>query len=389
MPSIVISVGMYNVYTLLWLQEVGILDKGGDILLTVTSEEERERVAALSRFGNVYIPSDVFHGVDTNTYLGTVSNVIGNQKRYYHHKMEQIRYLKPKYAFRDASKDYDHLLFDTPLAVHPFSLWLYDDLYNGRAIKLSTWEHGLSSYFPDKGRDLSRINNFGMLMDLYNVPYPREKMGDIYLFQPELAAPCIPSSRLVKVPAIDVNNNEYKAMVNRLYRFSSSVLSEIGEYIFLDQNVGGADVFLSPVTEMIRLVNRVVGKNKLAVKLHPWNIGNPYQDVHTIGGGDKSISWEVLCMNMPQLDDKVIITVHSMGAFTPKLNFDAEPYIIFLFRLLENYKHSNIDTLFERLASVYRQPKKVFAPNTYAELENVLKTVKGLQGSPSKSVSRV
>ena len=71
-------------------------------------------------------------------------------------------------------------------------------------------------------------------------------------------------------------------------------------------------------------------------------------------------------------DDKVLIAFCSTAQITPKMLYDKEPYLVFLYRLFDCDWIEDYDRLVEQVRNSYRNKKKVFLPSTLDELVNTL-----------------
>ena len=75
------------------------------------------------------------------------------------------------------------------------------------------------------------------------------------------------------------------------------------------------------------------------------------------------------------LSKHILITIFSSAVFSPKLLFDQEPYIIFLYDILFDYlKDHSIDRnmMYNQLKVLYKNGSKIIVPKTVDELNNVL-----------------
>ena len=75
--------------------------------------------------------------------------------------------------------------------------------------------------------------------------------------------------------------------------------------------------------------------------------------------------WELIALDDLSEDD-VLICFFSTAAFTPKILFDKEPKIIFLFDLLPE-KMFNAKELVSGLSEIYSNSNKVMVPTTIDE----------------------
>ena len=83
------------------------------------------------------------------------------------------------------------------------------------------------------------------------------------------------------------------------------------------------------------------------------------------------VPMEVLYSEMKDLDQRVLVGVGSTAMYSPKLVFDAEPYIIDLHKLA--YNNKMYDDLMQKMRSLYRDKNKVLCPDTREEFLEVVK----------------
>lgn len=120
------------------------------------------------------------------------------------------------------------------------------------------------------------------------------------------------------------------------------------------------------------LILRYAGRENAIVKPHPKSTGRtaseltlyPYQ----------GLPMEVLYIGMPDLAERVLISFVSSAVFTPKILFDAEPTVICLHRLLkETVYAATFEGIYDRFRGTYREPERVCAPESFEELEELLR----------------
>lgn len=105
--------------------------------------------------------------------------------------------------------------------------------------------------------------------------------------------------------------------------------------------------------------------NNIIFKKHPkdeeFNDQFPHFD-------NPSIPFELITYYR-DISNKIIITNMSSAAFNPKLLFDQEPYIIFLFKIMRPYMYTNadIEAMVSRLKELYTDSKKIYIPKSFDE----------------------
>ena len=117
------------------------------------------------------------------------------------------------------------------------------------------------------------------------------------------------------------------------------------------------------------------GKENAIMKPHPRSKEKTTADMKLYS--NTSVPMEVLYAGMGNLDEKVLITYASSAVYTPKMFFDAEPWVINLFRITDNVNGqvSEWEETYLKFKSIYREPDKVMAPENEEEFRICIKRV--------------
>lgn len=88
--------------------------------------------------------------------------------------------------------------------------------------------------------------------------------------------------------------------------------------------------------------------------------------------------WELECID--QIDDRnILISAFSTTQFMPKILKDAEPTVLFTYRLLlsdlDDPFLKDFANLIDDFRGLYRNPEKIYVPATFEELETILDTL--------------
>lgn len=86
---------------------------------------------------------------------------------------------------------------------------------------------------------------------------------------------------------------------------------------------------------------------------------------------DNDSIWELISED-EITNDSIIISFFSTAAFTPKILYNTEPYVIFLYDIL-NEKVFNADLLVLGLKELYKNSSKVLVPKTIDEAQNIMR----------------
>lgn len=262
--------------------------------------------------------------------------------------------------FFPLKKKYDDLYianFDT------FSQTLYNALaHTNRHMKLHVFEEGLSTYssfekyYNDNGEYYGHPK--GILRKLVHKVVYRTKtiygnVCDFYTFNPELMR-WKPQCRLIHMERISCVNQEFKSIVNSFFGYSTECNEYNTKYIFFEES------FLAEGTEIndIELVDKIasrVGKENIVIKIHPRNPTNRFEKLGYKTNKCTYIPWEVILMNMEDLDDKVFITVASACILNPFLTFDREVRAYSLYYCINQIPPILQYGLWEFVEGIYKQ----------------------------------
>ncbi len=111
------------------------------------------------------------------------------------------------------------------------------------------------------------------------------------------------------------------------------------------------------------------GADNIIVKPHPRNTASLKDGIKYYT--NYKLPLECLYMNL-NCNDKVLISVSSTAAVTPKIFFDQEPYILLLYKLLDlkkpNMNQADLDTYYANCKKLYTHPERFMIPENEEEL---------------------
>ena len=85
--------------------------------------------------------------------------------------------------------------------------------------------------------------------------------------------------------------------------------------------------------------------------------------------------WEIRALNIDDIEDKLLISVHSTACLTPKILFDKEPYVILLYKMVINHNwpyYQTMDQVIELFRQSYSEPEKVIIPENFDEYKKAI-----------------
>ena len=302
-------------------------------------------------------------------------NVILLEKKFNKGKAHMIKTLmdlvSPSFYFKDkhsiSKKDicnrYDVITTPKYSAV-------VDEMWRlNRKAYLDLIEDGTASYFmviilqPSsakirKMRKLLKYNSFYDYRHLYLVS------RDLYTgVKPE---------RIVQIPPF---NKEYMEQIRN--DFSVFDRSDDKNIFWLSQFLNNKDFNLM-VDEVLDALNEY--HDDVLFVQHPRNhMENKYGYAETDG---KQI-WELQVLNVEDINNRLLISVHSTASYTAKMLYDLEPYIILFYKMGDNNVtavNDDFEEFLRRFKNSYRDPDKIMVPETLEDFKKCLKKYKEISG---------
>ena len=114
-------------------------------------------------------------------------------------------------------------------------------------------------------------------------------------------------------------------------------------------------------------------KNDITVRMHPRDLDKEYYRAFSIDDG-KDL-WELSILNRNP-DELVLLGSYSSAQITPKILFDLEPTLVFLFLLNVQASQEEKITIMEKIKeikSIYKHPERIIIPRNKDELREILK----------------
>lgn len=184
-----------------------------------------------------------------------------------------------------------------------------------------------------------------------------------------------PSNRdtIREIPRLWEDEN-CKRLLNDIFLASQRpVIKE--KVVILDQpkNELFCDSRVSLLTELYRLIVKVVGKSNVVLKRHPRDKDLEMSFVNCFL--DFGVPFELVCMNT-DMNEKILISYASTAVVTPKLWLNQEPVIILLYKLFKTgigrCEEELLDKFFYQIKSTYSEKRKVIIPEDIIELKDIL-----------------
>lgn len=236
-------------------------------------------------------------------------------------ELDPCKYVKRNF---DLDVDYDHIFVSN---LDGFSkLFFSAVLKRNSNVNVHIFEDSLSTYsklFGSWFKNSGRPNYDFLHRVLYDYvcrkEYIKDYVKDIWLLNPEFLQwdPGVPVKTVEK---INPKDEVYLEICNKVFGYYDSKDLYDKKYIFMEESFF-ADGKEIPDVDLLNRIAKRVGKENIMVKIHPRNPVNRFEKLGYKTNVDTGIPWELICMNMTDLDNKILLTVSSNSILNPIMNF--------------------------------------------------------------------
>lgn len=312
------------------------------------AEETGERIRKTGIFKNIYILDDVLL-----TYPITFAkciNVIKNGRKV-------VDLLK--------NKKYDFCYYNN-------SGWLINSIFytgfmkRNPEIKNMFIEHGYYSYVTDYA---DKPWYMKWIIRMVGLKCMDGTMIDtIYMFEPELMCTRY-DGKIKKMKKLDKNNSRLVETLNAVFDYNIQN-NEYADKKIIIMEQGPMKVefdkeaFWNKVFECIDL-------DKTIIKAHPRQKESTLVNSGATISKKHTLPWEIEILNN-DIENKVQITIFSGACVSPKLMFDDEPTVIFLYKLLPvdyTFLGKKIMDFADEIGERYINKDKYFVPENFEQLK--------------------
>lgn len=213
------------------------------------------------------------------------------------------------------------------------------------------------------------------------------RVDSICMYRPEYCQEDIVWERK-QIPRIDPRENP---IMHRIIRASVSNLDNAHfiryekrrTYYFSTYSPEGQSYDLKSI-DILKTVINVAGANTVVAKIHTSSSNHAKTFARSLENiifvDREKYIFEGLYAQIPNRENKVMISVASTTALYPKFMFNEEPYIILTYRLYDTYRQIGIerdDRIAEILLDAYSDKSRIMIPNSMYELKNMLAKLLG------------
>ncbi|MBQ3294872.1 MAG: hypothetical protein IJH00_00090 [Erysipelotrichaceae bacterium] len=262
------------------------------------------------------------------------------------------QYLKNKYDLNAEELKYD------VMTVPKFSRIVAAIWQLNKNCELQLYEDGLATYFFDLDLIVPRSRSYKLLYKRFNYGRDFLDYSGVYLIAPELFIGEI-KDKIRKLPKFD---NRYLEQLRTEFKEFSGYEDE------LKKNLLWFSQSMYDEHEVLDVLKKY--KEDVLYCPHP---RYPSSSDDFMVSRNKQI-WEMKALNMKNINDTCLISINSTALFNPKLLFDEEPYLIFVYKLVKLfYDYSLFEGTIKLFKEEYSDPDKVMIPETLEELDECIK----------------
>lgn len=300
-------------------------------------------------------------GIFRKVYLINVSpGVSKNRVLYYFNRITKVIFANRMIPNKEEL--YDRVFI---VGTEVFSKLIYSYWYKrNNNILLHYFEDGTASYFKILMEDQNKLKH--KILSLFNSFDILDKCTSLYVYRPECVMNRFQHIEIKPIPLIQ-KTEKYMVKLKEILQGSNQVISN--QVVFFDSNFGDQRI----LKQQIEIVNRlgiILNDTSLCIKLHPSTDGNQYGNQAKLLKTTEGFEMINLGQNM---SNKILISIISSACITPKLIYDEEPYVIYLYKLIGGEKiYPFFNSFVESVRGLYKFPERVIVPSTFEELESFL-----------------
>lgn len=214
-----------------------------------------------------------------------------------------------------------------------YSLWIFATVSKrNKKITLERYEEGLISYYvPENKADTTLFYRVStILRKLIGKPLFFNQMKVFYCFNSYLYHGTL---HVIEIPEINTSDKEMIVLLKNVFGIEEQSLHYEQKYIFLSSMIDSdGDGIPGGELEVIKNVTKLVGKDRVLVKVHPRDDIEKFTREDILVDDNSSVPFEIIQL-LYDFSEKVLITVLSGGVLTISSIINSPPSIIFTNKL--------------------------------------------------------
>lgn len=282
-----------------------------------------------------------------------------------------------KYEFAVSIKE-DYTDYFMAVASSPYQKMVYYQIVNNGIIpSVHFYEDGAENYTV---KIADAVKRDGIRHELY----PEKKrflnnVKNVYIYKPQLYCGG-EKLKFIPIPTISEDDKAFAAILHSI--FGKCTMPK-EKYIFFNECFA-TDMRVSNDIEILNSFAEIVGKENIAVKVHPRSINaDVFYKLHGYSiFSDTTTPWELFALS-GELENRVMITVSSIAPITPFLMLGKGNYSIYLHNVMKLSQRNHATTqayhsLIDKLRNAMNSEKKCFfCPKTIKELQLIIDYLEG------------
>ena len=332
--------------------------------------------ADLYIFGNFDHFDTVAEKLQKYGFFANVYSAVGIKRMAKHTKgMALVETVFPeKFAAEFAPKDVCYDAFYTTSRAHEKTLLNRVLQKRNPDMELVLYEDGLGSYMREKfvyraspsRRKLEKL--LGWKLD-----HPEKT--SVMLNLPEMARlpKWLESRPLTQMPRNVLTEEEQRQLLDI---FGVEDGSQIQHPVIIFDTLRGKGGYaalnerIPKLDACYEVISQALGKENIIYKGHPRSRERTPVDIEEYR--NTGIPMELLYMDMPDLEDRLLICYNSTAVFTPKMLCGKEPVVIALFGIVDGETDTGMSELCDRFRDIYEKKNRIFTPSNLEELRDYL-----------------
>ena len=273
----------------------------------------------------------------------------------------------------DFTSKYEYLVYSsTP----PIVLMLCRTLKHQSAIGI---DDGLASYYCDDLANDMHSPVFHLVNRIFFGGTLIEKFEKIFLNNSEMYDGALEHTKVFSLSGKEWTEEKIET-IYRIFGYKDNCIYQNHRVVYL-MMVGASKTFpinYTKETEVLKILDDC-SHDFLVIRRHP---RQAEIDTSEYVVDNISNMWELEC-DKQITDDSILVSVCSTAQFTPKILYNKEPYLIFVYKIvleandIERNAVDNMENLINKLKNSYKNPEKIFVPETFEDFIHILLAIKG------------
>lgn len=249
---------------------------------------------------------------------------------------------------------------------------IYAFMRLGKKSSLYYYEDGLESY--DSVLDNKSKKGKDKIFKILYGKSPLEFCSGLLVYDPTMVVTNDDNKKLIPIMKMRYKDNR-KCDYRFVYRGKAKPI--IQSVVFLEAWFNDKDQYQLQA-KLLSEVLDICGIEKVCIKPHPNELNSTkilYQQQY------KGMKCFEVNNYFYTLEGKLLISIISTASITPKILFEEEPYVLFLYKIFmkeyDVYEWHKTEKVINIIKQRYRKPNRIIIPNSIEEMRSILLQLKG------------